>query len=44
MEIPADMLQGAPSADGKRCLLLAPETQGAVPFTVVLHGHADLKK
>jgi len=38
------LTQWAPSPDGERFLFLVPETQGAVPFTVVLNWQAGLKK
>jgi Tol biopolymer transport system component/tRNA A-37 threonylcarbamoyl transferase component Bud32 len=38
------LTQWAPSPDGKRFLFLVPETQGGVPFTVVLNWQAGLKK
>ena len=38
------LTQWAPSPDGKRFMFLVPETQGGVPFTVVLNWQAGLKK
>jgi len=38
------MIQWALSPDGKRFLFLVPETQGGVPFTVVLNWQAGLRK